>query len=144
MKKDTKKQTIEDLKGQLARAVADYQNLQKRVERERQEWAKLANKELILRILPVLDTLMLAQNHTKDPGIEATVLQFLDVLKSERVERIETRGKTFDPKIMECVETDTGEEGKVIAEIRAGYTLNGEPLRVAQVTVGREGLAASV
>ena len=140
MKKDTKKKIsleTEELKNQLARAVADYQNLQKRNERERQDWIRTANKDLILRFLPALDTLMLAGKHVSDQGLALSIQQFLDTLKNEGVEKIETVGKSFDPNVMECIATGEGEEGKVIEEIRVGYTLNDSVLRPAQVRVGK-------
>ena len=53
------------LKNQLARALADYDNLRKRIEREKEDLEKLAGLKLILRILPILDNLRAAQNHLK-------------------------------------------------------------------------------
>lgn len=137
-KKDTKVKKIEELKGQLARALADYQNLQKRVEVERKDWIHSSNKELLLHILPVLDTLILANKHLNDAGLEACIKQFTDVLKSEGVERIETEGREFDPHTMECMETIEGEENKVLEEVRAGFTLAEQVLRPAQVRVGKK------
>lgn len=129
---------IEELEGQLARALADYQNLERRVQEERREWIRLANKELLLRILPVLDTLVLADKHTQNEGLVLSIKQFEDVLKSEDVSRIETEGKTFDPKTMECLETIEGEEDRVLGEVRTGYMLGEHVLRPAQVRVGKK------
>ncbi len=120
------------------RALADYQNLEKRVREERINWIKTANKELLLRLLPVLDTLLLAQKHSQDKNLEISAQQFLDVLKSEGIERVQTERKEFDPKLMECIITEEGEEGKVLEETRAGYLLNDQVLRPAQVKVGKE------
>lgn len=144
-KKEDKSKEIEELKqkadsleNQLKRVLADYQNLEKRTHREKHEWVKIANKELLLRLLPVLDTLYLAQNHIKDQGIDLSIKQFLDVLKLEGVEKIETYGHEFNPKLMECVETVEGEKDKVMEEVTCGYTLNGEVLRAARVKVGKK------
>lgn len=142
-KKDIKeieelKQKIEELENKYKRVLADYQNLEKRVAQEKKEWIHMANKELILRLLPVLDTLMLASIHVQDEGLRLSIQQFLDVLKNEGVERIETRDERFNPETMECVETGKGEEGKILEEIRAGYLLHGRTLRVALVKVGKE------
>lgn len=133
------KKNVEELETQLKRALADYQNLEKRIQEERGNWIKTANKELILRLFPVLDTLILAQKHVKDEGVALSVKQFLDVLKEDGVERIETLGHTFDPNSMECVDTVEGlAENKVVEELRAGFKFtNGTILRVAQVRVGR-------
>lgn len=137
-KKDIKKEELENLKNQLKRALADYQNLEKRVAQDRSDWIKNANRDLLLRFLPTLDTLNLAQKHVDDEGLKLSVQQFLDALKSEGVQKIETIGAHFDPKTMEAVEVEEAEEGKVLEEIRAGYTLNGEVLRPAQVKVGKQ------
>lgn len=133
------KKNARDLENQLKRALADYQNLVKRVHGERQEWIKTANKDLILALLPVLDTLRLAQKHVADEGLGLSIQQFLNVLLAQGVERIVTEEKDFDPALMECVNTQEGQEGKVLSEVRAGYTLNGKVLRAAQVTVGKKG-----
>lgn len=133
------KKRNEELENQVKRVLADYQNLEKRVREERINWIKTANKELLLRLLPVLDTLILAGQHVQNQGLQLSIQQFLGVLKNEGVERIETVGKEFDPKLMECVDTVEGEEGKVVEEVRAGYTLNDQVIRPAQVRVGRQG-----
>lgn len=132
------KQQIEEFENKYRRALADYQNLQKRVQDEKIEWIRSANKELILRILTVLDTLILAYQHTQDKNVQVSVQQFLDVLKSEGVIKIETVGQKFDPNIMEAIATDEGEEGKVLDELRAGFMIHEKLLRAAQVRVGKK------
>ncbi|MBI2074926.1 MAG: nucleotide exchange factor GrpE [Candidatus Levybacteria bacterium] len=131
------KKRNEELENQVKRVLADYQNLEKRVQEEKGNWIRIANKELLLRLLPVLDTLMLAGKHVKDQGLQLSIQQFLNALKNEGVEKVETVGKDFDPNAMECVEAEEGEEGKVIDEIRAGYKLNDMTIRPAQVRVGK-------
>src|SRR5947209_20332957 len=61
---------FEELENRYKRALADYQNLEKRVRDDKIQWIKAANKELIGRMLTVLDTLMLAAKHTNDEGIK--------------------------------------------------------------------------
>ncbi|MBI4079069.1 MAG: nucleotide exchange factor GrpE [Candidatus Levybacteria bacterium] len=126
----------EELEAQVKRVLADYQNLEKRVREERHHWIQTANKELLLRLLPVLDTLNLAQKHSKDQSLIVSIQQFWDVLKGEGVTKIETLGREFDPKTMECVVTEDREEGKVLEELRIGYMLRDMVLRPAQVKVG--------
>lgn len=132
------KRAVKDLENQLKRALADYQNLEKRVVEERSSFIRSANRDLILRLLPVLDTLMLAQKHVVNEGLTLSIQQFLDAIKDEGVERIVTEGKDFDPALMECINTQEGQEGKVLFEVRTGYTLHGTVLRAAQVTVGKK------
>ncbi len=142
-KKDIKKEEgqseeLENLNNQLKRSLADYQNLEKRVASEKSDWIRNANSQLLLRLLPALDTLMLAKKHLLDPGLDLSVQQFLDALGDEGAEKIQTTGEVFDPNLMEAIQVVEGEEGKVVDEIRAGYTLYGKVLRPAQVAVGKE------
>ena len=80
----------------------------------------------------------LANQHVQDKNLEVSINHFLDILKAEGVKRIETLGKEFNPAEMEAIATAEGEDGKVIAELRAGFTLNEKLLRAAQVTVGQK------
>lgn len=141
MKKNEKKiqdSELENHENQLKRALADYQNLEKRIASEKSEWIRISNKDLLLRLLPGLDSLLLAQKHTQDEGVKVSIKHFLDILEAEGVTKIETIGKDFDPKLMEAVSTKQGEEGKVLEELRAGYTIYDSVLRPAQVIVGKQ------
>lgn len=128
---------IEELETQLKRTLADYQNLEKRFIEEKTRLVKTANRQLLLRLLPALDALTLAEEHTKDQGVVLSIKHFLDILENEGVKKIEAKGHDFDPRLMECVQTIEGEEGKVIDEVKPGYMLSETVLRVAQVTVGK-------
>ena len=129
-------QKIEEGEDKYRRALADYQNLQRRTQEEKREWARLSNKEMILKFLPILDTLMLAEKHTQDKNFVLTVQQFLSALEQEGVTRIKTIGEEFNPHTMEAVSTGDGETGRVVEEMRAGYMLYDSVLRPAQVVVG--------
>lgn len=137
-KHEEKENKVEHLENQLKRALADYQNLEKRIAEEKSIWIKIANKDLLLKLLPGLDNLILAEKHTQDEGVKISIKHFLDVLGEVGVSKIETIGKDFDPKSMEAVSTTEGQDGKVIEEIRAGYALFDTILRPAQVVVGRQ------
>lgn len=127
----------EELDNKYKRALADYQNFQRRVTEEKRDWLKIANSELLLRLLPVLDTLILANKHNGAMELKVSLGQFLDILKAEGVIKIDTNGKMFDPQFMEAIDTAEGEEGKVIEEIRAGFMIHDKLLRPAQVKVGK-------
>jgi molecular chaperone GrpE len=129
---------VEDLTNRWKRALADYENLEKRINAEKNEFVKFANAKLLLKILPALDTLEKANNHLKDEGLGLAMKQLADGLEAEGLMRIETRGKDFDPQLMECTDTVEGDEGKAIEEVRPGYMLNERVLRVAQVRVGKQ------
>ena len=127
---------ITDIDTKYKRALADYQNLEKRVREEKAEWIKGANTNLLHRLLPLLDTLLLASMHSEDKTITVVANMFTDVLKSEGIEKIETIGKQFDPTLMEAVEIIDGDDNIVMQEKRAGYMLYGKLLRPAEVAVG--------
>lgn len=129
---------VTELESQVKRVLADYQNAEKRTREEKSEWIRIANKELLLRLLPVLDTIVLAAKHSDDKTLGVTLQQFLGVLASEGVKRIQTEEKTFDPKTMECIAVVQGKNNTVLEELRAGFLLHDKVLRPAQVKVGKE------
>ena len=128
---------LSNLENQLKRALADYQNLEKRIASEKSCWILASNKNLLLRLLPGLDSLLLAEKHTQDEGVKLSIKHFIDSLEAEGVKKIETVGRTFDPNLMEAITTQEGEEGKILEEVRAGYMLYDSVLRPAQVIVGK-------
>lgn len=140
-KKESKTRKPEDrvrgLEEQLARAVADYRNLEKRFEDEKREFIKFANRDLLLKLIPAFDTLFLAEKYVTDEGIKITIKHLQDALYDVGVEKIKTESEVFDPEKMEVVSTDEGEENRVLEELRPGYTLNGKLIRPAQVKVGK-------
>ena len=133
---ELEEEKIAHLENQLKRAVADYQNLERRVMEQKAVWILSANKELIVKMLPGIDNLLLADMHTKDPGVKIAIKHFMEILEQDGVKKIRTKGVKFDPYLMEVVSTTEGEEEKVIEEVKAGYMLNDDVIRVAQVIVG--------
>lgn len=130
---------VAELTNNWKRALADYQNLDKRVKEERQEWAKLSARDLILKLLPAVDVLLKASAHTNDQGVELALKEFFQALESEGLVKFETVGKTFDPQTMECIDVAAGDEdNRVIEELRAGYLLYGKVIRPAQVKVSKK------
>lgn len=131
---------LKDAEEKMRRYLADYQNLQRRTQEQRIEWIRSANKDLLLKLLPVLDTLLLTAQHVKDKGLELAISEFLKVLEKEGVEKIKTLGVEFDPRTMECVQIVVGDEsndGLVTEELRSGFMLNDVVLRTAQVNVAQ-------
>ena len=133
-----KKDKYQELDNKYKRALADYQNLLKRTNEEKQEFAKYANEQLILELLPVYDNLKVslahideaAQNNGWAEGIKYVVKQFKDALTNLGVAEIKTKGEKFDPLAMEAVE---GKGGKVKQELKSGYKLNGKIIIPAKV-----------
>lgn len=133
---------ITELEDQLARALADYKNLERRVEEGKGEIMKFANKELLSNLLPAFDTLFLAGRHVEDESVKITIQRILDVLKDSGIEKIDTTNSEYNPEIMECIEVVDGAENRVTEELQPGFVLNGKVIRPARVKVG--GLSSSV
>lgn len=129
----------EELTDNWKRALADYQNLEKRIVQDKQELAKYTNQKILREILEIFDTLVKASEHLKDQGLKLIVDKFLGVLKENGVTKIEVLGKKFNPQLMECIEVIKSEkEDEVLEEVRTGYLLYDRVLRVAQVKVGKK------
>lgn len=138
MKKDSEilKKEIETLTNDWKRALADYQNLEKRYERERTDFVQFANSNLILRLVGVLNHLERAAEALKDKGLDLIVAEFKRVLAGEGLEEINSQGAEFDPNLMEAVEVVQGKEkGKVAEVVNKGYLLKGKVLLPAKVKV---------
>jgi molecular chaperone GrpE len=138
-KKDKQQEEISILKNQLARALADYDNLQKRIEKERELLQTVAGLALIKRLLPLLDMLNDAQKHLQDSGLAITINEFVNALKEEGVTQIEAKPATsFDTNFHEAVEVVEGENGKIVEEVLTGWKFNNGPvIRPAKVKVGK-------
>ena len=79
---------LSNLENQLKRALADYQNLEKRIASEKSSWILASNKNLLLRLLPGLDSLLLAEKHTQDEGVKLSIKHFIDSLEAEGVRKL--------------------------------------------------------
>lgn len=135
------KKVVEEYKNKYLRALADYQNSEKRFKEERSEIGKAANGILILQLLPFLDDLDKAEIFIKDPGLKMVKDKFHALLNNLGLEEIDVLGKEFDPHTSEAVDVVEGERDNIVAEaLRRGYKYNGKVLRVAQVKVSKKKL----
>src|SRR3989344_252077 len=129
---------IDEWKAKYLRALADYQNLDRRVREQANQDKKNAAREVIIKFLPVLDDLLKAQSQIKNEGLKLIIDKFETILKSENVQKIDILTKKFNPDIMECISIVEGnKDDEVIEEVRPAYFLNGEVLRTAQVIVSK-------
>jgi molecular chaperone GrpE len=131
------RQEADEWKNKYLRALADYQNLEKRIIQDRQDQIKYAAQKIIGEFLLVLDTLENAQIHLKDQGLTLAVKEFVGVFERNGVGKIEVLHKQFDPVEMECIEIVEGPQDEVVSEVRAGYRLYDKVIRVARVKVGK-------
>lgn len=137
---DTSSVEIDQLKEQLARTLADYSNLTKRVERERIEGKYLSKLVVVSRLLPVFDMFIDAQKHSGDAGLGIALKVLFDTLKEEGIDEIGVHeGDTFNHELHEAIETieNPEREGNTIAEVlMKGYKFTDGPvIRHAKVKV---------
>jgi len=123
-------------KAKYVRALADYQNLEKRTHEHVNESRTYASLHIVRLLLPVLDNLERATKHLADDGLKHIVRQFHMVFADVGVTRIDVIGKPFDPVEMDCVALVEGENGIVVEELVAGYRMHDKVIRPAKVNVG--------
>jgi len=122
---------------QLKRALADYQNLIKRVEADRVEFIKYVLTQFLAKLLPVIDDLEAAEAHIKDQGLTLAVDKLKTILNEEGVKEMALLNRAFDPKLAECLELAPGKKDQVVGVAQKGYLLNDKVLRPARVKVGK-------
>lgn len=131
------------------RAHAEFENVKKRLEKERMDFLKYANEGLILEFLPILDNLEIAEKHIKEAkdfkavqeGVDMIQNQIQKFLKDIGVEKLKALGQTFDPNLHEAVETEESsdvDDGIVVEELKPGYNFNGRLLRPASVKIAKK------
>jgi molecular chaperone GrpE len=130
------------------RVSADLENYKKRVSKEKADLIRYGNEELIKELLPVIDNLERALEHTSSEGaqegiadgVTMTLQQFLGILQRFGVTPIAAEGEPFDPTKHEAVmeqPTDDYNPGHVVAELQKGYLLNDRLVRPAKVAVAK-------
>lgn len=144
---EEKAKLAEENYDRFLRAQAEIENYKKRVEREKSTLVKYGNEEFIKAILPIIDNLERALDHTpgENPdglmeGIKITLNQLLQVLEKFGVTPIASVGEPFDPSKHEAmmqVESTDHEPNTVVSELQKGYFLNDRLIRPAMVSVAR-------
>ena len=131
----------------LARVQADYQNSQRRLEKDANQRLTLAAGQLIKAFLPVLDNLERAKDVPPTAtlesvlnGVRGTYEQWIDVLKKNGVDVLApAAGTAFDPSQMEALMQEPADYDTptVTRLLSRGYTFDGRTLRPAQVAVSQ-------
>ena len=133
------KALAEEYKSKYLRALADYQNYERRVQDQRMELIKGANKQLILKLLTFLDNLDRAELFVEDENLAHVKESFMKVLQEEGLTELDVVNKEYDPYTAEAIEMVAGKKENMVVEVlRKGYTYNGTIIRVAQVKVSKK------
>lgn len=141
--KDKKDQQIEELTDRLKRNMAEFDNFRKRTEKEKASMYIIGAKEIVEKILPVVDNFErgLAQAPEEDAfaeGIRMIYKQLMTTLEELGVKQIEAVGKEFDPNlhnaVMHVEDEETG-ENIIVEEFQKGYTYKEFVVRHSMVKV---------
>jgi molecular chaperone GrpE len=130
------------------RAMAEFANYKKRIEREQALNQNMAKANVIKRFLEIFDDLERAAINLPGSGdaagwiegIDLINRKFLTYLQNEGVEPIETEGQFFDPNLHEAISQEDHaelESGQIIGVVQKGYRLGERILRPARVRVAR-------
>ena len=131
------------------RIQAEFDNYKKRLEKEKIEFIKFANSDIILEMLKILDDFERAVEAGKSKhdfdilykGVEMIWNDLKEFLKQKGLKEIEAKGKPFDPHEHEAMmqeETDDEPEGQVVEEFQKGYKINDRVIRPAKVKVSKK------
>ncbi len=144
-KKDKKDEKIEELTDRLTRQMAEFDNFRKRTEREKSQMYEIGAKDIIEKILPVVDNfergLKTAEGNQEDPfvqGMEMVYKQLMTTLEGVGVKPIEAVGQEFNPDfhnaVMHVEDEELG-ENVVAEEFQKGYTYRDTVVRYSMVKV---------
>ncbi len=140
---------LSEARERVLRTAADAENFKKRLQREKEEQTRYTNEAFMRELLPVIDNLERALEHSEAgadqggrlvEGLNMTLKGFLDTLTRFGCTPVEAAGKPFDPNFHEAVsqeESDDHEPNTVLRELQKGYLLKERLLRPAVVIVSK-------
>lgn len=139
---------LSETQERVLRTAADAENFKKRLQREKEEQTRYANESFMRELLPVIDNLERALEHSEADadqgglleGLNMTLKGFLDTLTRFGCTPVEAAGKPFDPNFHEAVsqeESADHEPNTVLRELQKGYMLKERLLRPAMVLVSK-------
>lgn len=146
---EEKEEAIKSLQEKMLYLQAEFENYKKLKIKEKEDILKFGNEVLVKELLPVVDNLEMALDHTEKTedykgiceGVRMTLNAFLKVLEKAGVTRIEAAGKKFDPNLHEAFyqeEKEDMEPDTVISEFQKGYLLNNRLVRPSRVVVSKK------
>lgn len=129
------------------RLNADFENLRKRLEKDRHAFKSDNQAEVIKRLLPIIDNFERVKQQMKpeterekkiDTSYQGIYKQFVEVMRSMSVSVVETVGRPFDPSVHEAVAREKSQQfkpGIIIQELRRGFVISNRVIRPASVKV---------
>ena len=136
---------------QLLRVQAEMQNYKRRTEQRLGEWQMNAARDLVQKLLPIVDDFDILFDHHKNEnetisvkGVAMIYNKLMSALKEMGLKPIEAAGKPFDPNIHEAImaeATDDIEEGCIVKVWQKGYTFNDALMRPAKVITAKANIS---
>ena len=134
------------MEDRVRRQMAEFDNYRKRTEKEKDQMFSLGERNVIEKMLPIVDNFerglsTLDQDAEEDAfvqGMKKIYQQMVKQLEDMGVEKIDCVGKEFDPKFHNAVmqvDSDQYESGTVVQELQKGYMYHGEVIRHSMVSV---------
>lgn len=145
-KKDKKDEQIADLTDKLTRQMAEFDNYRKRTEKEKSAMYEIGAKDIVEKILPVVDNFerglqSVAEENKEDPfvqGMDKIYKQLMTTLEGIGVKPIEAVGQEFNPDFHNAVmhiEDEEAGENVVVEEFQKGYMYRESVVRHSMVKV---------
>lgn len=141
---------VRQLNDSLLRKQAEFENVRKRMAKEKEDFLQYSLTSTLESLLPVLDGFKMAikspgegENYRK--GVEIIYQQFLTTLQRLGLEAIETKDQFFDPNLHEAVasvESDVHDDQQIVDELQPGFMYKQRLLRPARVRVARNSKSA--
>jgi molecular chaperone GrpE len=149
-----KEQELNELKDKYLRALADIENVRKRMRQQNEETVRLQRESLLRDLLPVVDNLERAVEAARSgsnrqaitEGVEMVLRSLHDLLRTHGVTAITAVGQPFDPQVHEAVDHVPSEEhppNTVVSEFHRGYVIGERMLRPARVSVSKRDAGAA-
>lgn len=145
-KKDPKDEKIEDLTDKLTRQMAEFDNYRKRTEKEKTAMYEIGAKDIIEKILPVIDNFergfqSVEDGKKDDPfvdGMDKVYKQLMKTLEDAGVKQIDALGQEFNPDFHNAVmhvESEEVGENIIVEEFQKGYMYRDSVVRHSMVKV---------
>ena len=145
-KKDERDEKIEELSDKLLRQMAEFDNFRKRTEKEKSAMYEIGAKDIIEKLLPVVDNFergfqAVAEEDKEDAfvtGMEMVYKQFMTMLEGVGVKPIEAVGQEFNPDLHNAVmhvEDEEVGDNIIVEEFQKGYTYRDSVVRYSMVKV---------
>jgi len=142
------KAEVTEAKDKYLRLYSDFENFRRRTAKERIDFLKTANEDLVVALLPVIDDFERAKNSFDKTGNNEGFIEGIDLvfskmnktLENKGLKLMKTKGEAFDIELHEAITQIPAPtkdlKGKVVDEVEKGYFLGDKVIRFAKVVIG--------